>query len=977
MAKFPGPETIQTPSIRPVGPAPVDRSYQAIVAGAQDLAQGLDVLGTSAKGMVLQQRKEENVADLAAAEAEYLKRTLAIGNEFDNRNDWDNFGEAAGMLDEARDVAAEMIRDPKMRESWVGDANLKNLTINDSIADKANAGRRADNFTKLDTALATNAKIISDPTAPEDVRRKAIMDTQGALIRAIDTNTATRDQAAAMKQKYLDFAEEDLAVNRGLLLMQTDPAGVMTATGIPAAMSGTNVAPVAIANGGNLLADNPALASAIAAEIGDHAFPTDPTKQEAYLSDPEIAERYSAKAVDLMATKYGGDLAAALIAIHPEGGDKLARVWMKGMKDDQLLPVAVRKFYHETLKQARGPAEVVHLPATADIGVEIADIDAATLQRFEQAQSQFGQKLLIVGGKRETLARGEGGLDVDVSKLNDADRARFVETASAMGFLGIKVSDKIVHLDMEERGFAPLEGAMPKWAEDVGARHTSGKIVEVPIKFGDVDPAFAKLPFEKRLRLYTEAKAQLDKQSIEMRGGIEIAEDNAPISIMNHGKYDGYIPTAQDYVDAYGAQDGLQKYEAFKSAIDTADTAYDMRTMSYEEIADTIDAAKPNSTGPGAFYEQKRYDALTEAAAAIKTAREKDPAGYVTQMMPEIGALYEQFGSSPEATKQALTAMDAAQTKLGILPRDKQLLPAQIVDRAVAEFNSFEAPTEQRTATLLGTIFATNDDEQRRSILNQFKKGGIPEYADMVFDAYARGDTSGAKYLMRAMLADPKQKYDLTYKDSEVDQAISGIYRQGGLGEAYYGLNGSINNPNLSRATNDSALLKTDVKLRLLDGSAKNLDEAVALATKDMFGNLKAVRGDGWAGSAGALVTVPPDVDEEQLFDGFTALLPQVAKQLKSSTDPILSSIPVPGQQVMATFVRDNAIRANLREGYFVNAGDGVYQFLTMDGLAVTNPETGDPLTWSLDDVKAAAKTAPQRPGRDPYAFPSYNVYGM
>lgn len=955
MAKFPGIEDAPQPgSLRPSYGIVQDRSYENIARGAQDLAQGLGQLGEAAYGVEMQHRKEQNAADIAAAEAVWLKGTLDLGNEYDNRTDYEEFGDASSRLDDLREEAAALIRDPQMRESWSGDANLKALVVADGINDRANSLRKNDSITRLEGSLETNASILSDPTAPEETRTQALIDMQGALIRSLDIGLLTNDQADALKKKYIDTAEEDLAVNRGLLEIKVDPSRVMTETGIPAAMSGTEVGPAALSVGGADLIENIELASVIARELGDNAFPTDPELQKAYLADPEIAARYTTEAVDYLTTKFKGDTAAAIIAIAPEGSEQLARVWLKGGKDDALLPPSVRTFYRETLKQVRGPATVVHIPAEAAPGIEISDIDTELLARFEQAQSQFGSKLLITGGKRATLARGEEGMDVSMEGLKEEDRARLVETLSAMGFTGMGIKGDTLHLDMGKRRFESDDAKL----EEVGKKHTSGEIVELPITFGDVDPKYANLPFDKRLKLYEAAEAETKARAVDMRGAIEVAVSNAPVAIMNTGAYDGTVPDAKAFVEAYGAAEGVERYKAFQSTMEVAESAWDFRTMSLEDIADTVDAARPTSSGDGAFYEQKRFDALSEAAAAIKKARDADPSGYVLQTFPNVATLMEDFGKSPEQTQAALAAMDAAQTSLGIT--DKQLVPKTVVEQTLATFNNEQLPADERMSGVMGTLFATQDEDQRRAILAQYQKAGLPQYSSMVFEAFDRGDEAGGKYLLRAMMVDPKADLNLPVKPSEIDEAIAGIFERGGIGNAYYGLTGAYTDQNLRRATDDAVLLKNDIKLRLLDGSAANLDQAVALASKDMFGTDRVLAGAGTSANAGMMVTVPAETNDGEMRIGFTQLMPQIADALRQSTDPVISKSPTPGAAAHATFVRDTDIRTILREGYFANAGPGQYQFLDPDGIPVTDPQTGKPMVFSIDDVTAAARTADQ-----------------
>lgn len=963
MANFPGPENApRAGSLAPQTGIVRDDSYREIEAGAQALGAGISRAGAGLMEYHRQEKKKENTADLAAAEAEWLKGSLDIGNRYSERADYEDFpGQAKGEIEQLKERAAAMIRDDNMRSAWLGDAQLKAISLADGVDDQARSLKRADDSAKFETSIETNASLIADPTISDDMRDRARADVTGALIRGIDTGLITREQGKLYKQKFLDAAEENLSINRGLLELKVAPEKVMIETGISAAIGGQEVGSAAISTAGGSLPLTPEIATAVAASIGDNALPTDPKLQKAYLADPEIANRYTTAAVDMLTSKYKGDFTAAIIALAPGGGEQMAKEWIASGHDESALPPKVRAYYRETVDKTKAPAEVIHLPVQAAPGIEMDNIDAAVLDRWEKTQNQFGGQLTIIGGKRANLSAGMDGIDIDVSKLKPEDKVRLIETASSMGFSGIGVyDDKTVHLDFgTRRAFGPDQNpdAIPGWASDVMEKHANGDITQVPVANANVDPKYAALSFDQRMKLYNEAKQELDRKAIESRAGIEVAAANAPVSIMAHGRYDGFVPTADDFVKAYGAADGIGKYKEFSGAMEVASAAYDMRTMSLDDIATMLETKVPASTGDNASYEAKRYNALVEAAATVKEVREKDPAGYVLQVAPDVATLYKQFGKDPASTAMAVNAMDAAQDKLGITK--KVLLPKAVADKAVAIFNNAELDGTARFDALVGTVYATNDEEQQRTILRQLKDSGVPSYVDPVFEALSRNDQDGARYLMRAAVVDPtKIPKDLGAKQGEIDGAIGAVYSEGGVGDVYYGLNGSPNDKNFTKAVDDSVLFERAVKLRLMDGSASNLDQAVALTTRDMFGDIKVARQAGNANRAGMQVTIPTSETQRDYELGFTMLLPSVADAIKSSTDPALAGLSTAdGSLQMTTLARDNDLKMTLRDGYFANAGPGEYQFLDMDGMAVTD-RNGKVLTFTTDDVKAAAKLA-------------------
>jgi hypothetical protein len=69
--------------------------------------------------------------------------------------------------------AAALIRDPKMRASWLADTDLKSLQTEDRIGDKARAGIKSDNQTRIETSLLSNSRLVEDPNVAADVRQQA------------------------------------------------------------------------------------------------------------------------------------------------------------------------------------------------------------------------------------------------------------------------------------------------------------------------------------------------------------------------------------------------------------------------------------------------------------------------------------------------------------------------------------------------------------------------------------------------------------------------------------------------------------------------------------------------------------------------------------------------------------------------------------------------------------------------------------
>ena len=201
-------------------------------------------------------------------------------------------------------------------------------------------------------------------------------------------------------------------------------------------------------------------------------------------------------------------------------------------------------------------------------------------------------------------------------------------------------------------------------------------------------------------------------------------------------------------------------------------------------------------------------------------------------------------------------------------------------------------------------------------------------------------------------------------KGAQVDDDLQAqVFEVGAVGDIYYDLAyGST--ANLAAAAEDAALMSNAVKLRLLDGSAGgNVQRAIDMTVKDMFGDVQVVNGRSWGGAAGLKVLLPADADQGAYQDGFDALLGQVgealASDLENDAQAVFGDIPA-GTSGLA--IRDamiaNYVEQALSGGYFTNAGDDAFKFMDPNGRGPVLDASGQPLLFSRDQVLAAQATA-------------------
>lgn len=976
MARIPRPEEAPgAGSLRPTRGI-VREDNSGLVQGAADLAQGIGALAGSAMEIRRKEKARQNTADISAAEAHWMKGSLGIRERFNSDNDFTTFEErATPEYEELKTEAAELIRDEDMRKSWLADVELKKIAALGSIKERATSLSHEKDRLTLEGSLRDQSELFSDPTIPEADRQAMGEAMAGSLMRAIDTGIITFSEADAMKRRYIDGAEEGLALNTMMLDTMVDPASVMVGTGIPAAMGGSDIGVAMATVAGGRVEIAPDIAAAAAKSLGDEALPSDPEMAKAYLSDPETNARYAGEALDVLTRRYKGDQSAALIAMAPGGGDELARKWIASKHDEDELPPAVRAYYRQVMGSVSGATNLIRFPITAAPGVDMEGIEPQVLDRVEKLQSAFGAGLLITSGRRSpehNLKVGgvnksqhlEGNaVDISTAGMTQDDVLRLISTASAMGFGGIGVYDGSIHIDLgARRAWGPSyhSDSVPDWAADVIGKHTTGQITDIPVPQAKVNPRYAKLSFEQRVKGYNAAKQAMDEQALDMRTSIQVAIDNAPSAILTTGAYDGKMPNVADFVAAYGAS-GVGVFKDFKRQVEVAHDTYAMRTMSLDDIATMLEEKAPTASGDMAQFETQRYQALVEAAATTKKAREADPAGYTLSVMPAVQEKFdaaEADKNNPEAFSEALAAMSLAQEMLGI--DNPALLPKPMAQKAAADFNNTELPAEARIGALTSAIFATQDEGQQRAILDQLQAEGVPDYLDPALDALARNDEAAARQLFRAATFDTKDlPGKLEYTPAQIREEMqSTVFDQGQIGDIVYGLTGGTAD-NYAKAARDNVLFERAVMLRLADGSATDLKDAVKKTTRDMFGDVQAVRSGGSTVRAGMQVTLPVGEDRSQYELGFTTLLPEIAETLFDQMTAVLAGAPTEdGTAQLGAVVRDNDIAFVLENGHFTNVKPGVFAFVDpRNGDAVLG-RNGEPLTFTADEVKAAGQQA-------------------
>jgi len=996
--RIPTADNVSAPvSLRPSGSNPgidVDAPFE----GGRALAAGVDQLGQGLQAGAESVLAKERVSQVAAADAAWLKGSLDIGNRYQNDPDFSTFDKRVqqdtGTL---RDEAAKLIRDPEAKQAWIAAVEQKRITLHDAVNDYGRELSQDADRTALSTSIDDLAKVYADPSTPMVTRDQARRQIETSIRIAERSGLIRASEAAKLRVAGLEQADEALAWNRVRLDVITNPQAVLNGVAIPAPTDvggGALTSAISAANGGALPQFDYALAKITAESINDANFPTDPKQAAAYLSDPEKAAEYTAAATAMLQDRYKGDLSAVVIALDPKGGTVLADAWVRSGHDEDKLPPEVRARFRKTM-QAYAPAvSGERIAIEAEPGVDLNNSDPAVLDRYEQLQTNFGRALPLISAARDSEHnKAVGGadnsqhldgraLDIDVSSLSTEERVQFLQMASAMGFTGLGVYKNSVHLDTGEvRAWGPDHSSesVPAWAKPTTDAHISGTAPDVPLVYQPVDPRYAALSFDQRLRIASEARTALKEQGINMQASLETIGQNAPVAIANTGTYDGALPDANAFVKAYGAEEGIQRYRSFEASVDAARITFGFRMQSTDEIMAQVGAAAPKSSGNEAYLETKRFELISAAAETTIKARNADPAGYVFNIFPDVAKAFEAAEDDPGKFTEALSKMEAAQAELGI---DRpQLLPKQMAANAVAQFNDITLNASERVGAVAGLVLRTDNENQQKAILDQLLGAGLPPHLQGAIAAFARNDQLGSFNLMRAALVDPDKlagELPAGITSTQVNGAIQDrIFDEGQIGDVLYGVtSGSADN--FARMEADTALINRGVRLHLIDGSAGgDVNRAVDLTIRDMYGDTRVAVGQGYK------IALPADADPQTYDRGFSQLLPQVREAL--ATDMRDGLLDILGDQVdirssgMSEITRmgvENALNQVMSEGYFVNAGKDQFQFFNPFTGTVIGDGTGKPLLFGNSDVIAASTNAPPPSDAAPSDW-AWNLSGL
>lgn len=207
------------------GPASL-RSGRAIASvDTSGLTRGIQSLGGAIADIGADVRQQDNTLDVARAEAYKTKGLIDTTNQFSQDGDYSTFGQRAPQeTQKVVDGAANLIRDPAIREKWKLSAGTDAVRTNDAINDKARALGKQANTVAFDDALEVNRRIYVDPETSDEQKAKAKADIEGAISMGEQSGLITPTEGAARRDQFVRGAQ----FTRAKLAVERDPNAVTT-----------------------------------------------------------------------------------------------------------------------------------------------------------------------------------------------------------------------------------------------------------------------------------------------------------------------------------------------------------------------------------------------------------------------------------------------------------------------------------------------------------------------------------------------------------------------------------------------------------------------------------------------------------------------------------------------------------------------------------------------------------------------------
>lgn len=353
-------------------------------------------------------------------------------------------------------------------------------------------------------------------------------------------------------------------------------------------------------------------------------------------------------------------------------------------------------------------------------GGNALDVTNQTIQNFDRIQAQIGESLkseqqrlryqTIVERRREALSG-------DLNRYEFRERQTYydqvdqgqLETSLQSAALNYNDPEKIAYY--QNKGAAVLatqaarKGLPEEMAQAQLLKFNSGMSVAVISRMANDDPYRAREYFQQAQGAMTaEDQVQMDRliareikaRELEARQLQAIARVELTSRVQDaeaaylQGLDFAKPPSHQEFIGAYGAEEGNARYEQFLKVQKVGSAIRDLATADPEERIRLIDQFNPAAegiAGDGFREDARLFGTAVQAVTALTKELQDDPAGYAAKYSPIIrGAMAALESGDPDAAQSYAAATLAEQERLGAL--EPKLLTASQADAIVRQFEN-------------------------------------------------------------------------------------------------------------------------------------------------------------------------------------------------------------------------------------------------------------------------------------------------
>lgn len=211
------------------------------------------------------------------------------------------------------------------------------------------------------------------------------------------------------------------------------------------------------------------------------------------------------------------------------------------------------------------------------------------------------------------------------------------------------------------------------------------------------------------------AQTEVNRAQATYRAGLVQTEDDHMAAFAN-GESVPQPLTAAQFVNAYGTDEGAQRFENYHRAQVMAGDIASLKLMPPEQQTQLLERNKPDPAKPGYALDAKRYDILVNAANTVNEARSKDPMQYAIQNGIG-GAQAIDFNSLDTLGTQLANRAAVAKTMQGTYRVPGVLLTNAEASTLSAGFGAMT--TEQKKSYLTTMQRSVTDPAAYRSLLQQ------------------------------------------------------------------------------------------------------------------------------------------------------------------------------------------------------------------------------------------------------------------